>query len=139
MASCPISNERIDERVARTVGGFILFLGLGYLFVPSPLWLILLLGDFLARAFYRPASPLVRLARAVIAGRGSPRIVDAAPKIFAARIGLVMTLAAALCHGLGSLDTARAVIALMSLCAFFEGAFGYCVGCRLYTLWRHLF
>ncbi|WP_457597720.1 DUF4395 domain-containing protein [Hydrogenimonas sp.] len=132
MVSCPISSERIDERVARAVGWAVFLTASGYLVAPSPLWLVLLLVDFTARALYRPASPFVWLLRPLALRFGEPRIVDAAPKIFAAKIGWTMSLAALALHLEGGQDLARLVVGVMALCALLEGAMGYCVGCTLY-------
>ncbi|WP_456451934.1 DUF4395 family protein [Hydrogenimonas sp.] len=136
MASCPISNERVNERIARLVGGLVLLVALLYIARPSLLWLVLLLADFSARSFYRPASLFAQAARPLSERLGAPQIVDAAPKIFAARIGLGMSLAALGLHLVGSVEASRGVLGVMAFCAFFEAAFGYCVGCKFYTLWR---
>jgi hypothetical protein len=138
MRSCPISNERVNERVARLVGALVFAAALTYLWLPSPLWLVLLAADFTARSFYRPASPFAQLAKPLAERLGAPLVVDAAPKIFAARIGLAMSLAALALHMAGMVDAARTVLAVMALCAFMEAAFGYCVGCRFHTLWRRV-
>ena len=138
MASCPISNERVNERVARLVGALVFAAALAYLWHASPLWLLILGVDFTARSFYRPASPFAQLVKPLAERLGTPLIVDAAPKIFAARIGLAMSLAALASHLAGLEGAARGVVAVMALCAFMEAAFGYCVGCRFHTLWRRV-
>jgi len=135
MPSCPISTERVDERAARLVGLLVLFIVVLHFLFPSMVWLILLLVDFAARAFYRPASPFARLSRCAVERFGSPRIVDAAPKIFAAKIGLGLTAAALLCWLIGWETGGKLLLLIMGICAFFEAFFGYCVGCKFYTLW----
>ena len=136
MESCPISTERVNEKVARLVGGLVLLIALLYILRPTLFWLALLLADFTARSLYRPASLFAQAARPLAERLGTPRIVDAAPKIFAARIGLGMSLAALILHLAGGVEAARALLGVMAVCAFFEAAFGYYVGCRFYTLWR---
>jgi hypothetical protein len=138
MSSCPISNERINERVARIVGGLVFLFAACYLFHPAWPWLAVLILDFVARSFYRPYSLFANIARPIAVRLGKPLIVDAAPKIFAARIGLAMSLAAMVLHLAGHLPTAMAVTGVMLVCAFFEAAFGYCVGCKFYTLYRKI-
>jgi hypothetical protein len=127
--------ERVDERAARLVGLLVLLIIVLQLRFPSIIWLILLSVDFAARAFYRPASPFARLSRCAARRLGAPRIVDAAPKIFAARIGLILSAAALLCWLIGWGTGWQLLLATMGVCAFFEVFFGYCVGCRFYTLW----
>ncbi len=135
MPLCPISMERVDERAARLVGLLVLLIVILQFTIPSILWLILLLADFSARAFYRPASPFARLSRCAVERFGAPRIVDAAPKIFAARIGLILSVAALLCLLIGWETGWQLLLTIMGICAFFEAFFGYCVGCKFYTLW----
>ena len=139
MASCPISNERVNERVARIVGWLVFVVALLYIFMPHPAWLAVMLADFTARSFYRPASIFAQSAKPLAQRLGEPQIVDAAPKIFAARIGLGMTLAAIAAFIARQPELSRGILAVMALCAFMEGAFGYCVGCKFYGIYRKLF
>ena len=139
MLSCPISNERVNERVARLVGALVFVTTALYLIHPSFVWLLVLLADFTARSFYRPYSLFAHLAKPLAERMGAPRIVDAAPKIFAARIGLVMTLGALAANLAQQSELSRGILAVMTLCAFMEGAFGYCVGCKFYGIYRKLF
>ncbi len=138
MPTCPISIERVDERAARLVGFLVLLIVIFQFAFPSIYWLILLLVDFSARAFYRPASPFARLSRCIAERFGPPSIVDAAPKIFAARIGLGLTIAALLCWLIGWETGWQLLLVIMGICAFFEAFFGYCVGCKFYALWVRL-
>ncbi|WP_353662120.1 DUF4395 domain-containing protein [Hydrogenimonas sp. SS33] len=138
MSSCPISNERVNERVARIVGALVFVFALLTIFRPQPLWLILLLADFTARSFYRPWSPFARLARPLAERLGEPQVVDAAPKIFAARIGLGMTAAALLAYATHHIELLRVVMAVMALCALLEALWSYCVGCKMYTFYRRI-
>ena len=138
MASCPISNERVNERVARLVGALVFMVAGLYIAYPSILWLVLLLADFSARSFHRPLSLFANLAKPAAERLGEPVIVDAAPKIFAAKIGLAMTLAALAAHLAGMDGVAQGIIGIMLFCAFMEAAFGYCVGCKFYTVYRKI-
>ena len=139
MPSCPISNERVNERVARLVGALVFVTTALYLIHPSFVWLLVLLADFTARSFYRPYSLFAHLAKPLAERMGAPRIVDAAPKIFAARIGLVMTLGALAALFGGSPLLSQIIIGVMLFCAFMEAGFGYCVGCKFYGIYRKLF
>jgi len=127
--------ERVDERAARLVGLLVLLIVILHFTIPSILWLILLLADFSARSFYRPASPFARFSRCAVERFGAPRIVDAAPKIFAARIGLGLSVFALLFWLIGWHTGWELLLGIMGICAFFEAFFGYCVGCKFYTLW----
>ena len=135
-STCPISTERVDNNAARVSGGRVVLsmsLSLG-LWV---WWLPLLLGvDFLVKALGTPRfSPSCLFARWALQKLGvKPAPTDAAPKVFAARMGVVMSFVTG---GLMLADAplpARAFGLMLLGCAFLEGAFGYCVGCQIYTL-----
>jgi uncharacterized membrane protein len=138
MPSCPISNERVNERVARIVGLLVFLTAMLALWKPSSLWLALLSVDFAARSFYRPWSLFANLARPLALRWGAPQIVDAAPKIFAARIGLGLTLAAWFFAWIGIGSLSEILLGIMAICAFLEAFFGYCVGCSFYSLWKRI-
>ena len=138
MSQCPISTDRIDERVARIVGAIVaITVGL-YLRFPHWAWLLILTLDFLARSVRRKWSPYARLACLPVALMGPSTPVDAAPKQFAAKIGLLMSAAALLLHASGLILWAKGVMTIMLLCALPEALFGYCVGCKFYSLYRRL-
>lgn len=141
--SCPISGKRRDENVARIVAALVLLIAIairGLLAWPHPVLAVALTlalaADFAIRGFWTPKfSPLAVLGRAFISGfRIRPKHTDAAPKIFAARIGLLFTLTAVALILAGSVTAAQIVVIVLSLCALFEAAFSYCVGCQMYSL-----
>jgi hypothetical protein len=139
-ATCPISTERVDNNAARVSGGLV-FVTVGLALATWAPWLLLVLAvDFLIKALGRPRySPSCLLARWGLRRLGvKPAPTDAAPKVFAARMGTVMSfLTAALM--LADAPLAARVCALMLMgCAFLEGAFGYCLGCQIYTLLTRL-
>ncbi|PKP12098.1 MAG: DUF4395 domain-containing protein [Bacteroidetes bacterium HGW-Bacteroidetes-4] len=133
-AFCPISDNRINEKVARTNGvlTFLILLAFGY---SHQILLIVFLGiDFLFRA-----TPFVKYS---LIGMTSHTIVkylpidsqfiNAGPKIFAARVGLLFSFLIIL-SALFSFGTASLVIAaILGLFSFLEGVFGICVACIIY-------
>ena len=102
----------------------------------SPWPVLFLMLDFATRAFISPKlSPLATLSRVVwvpALNLKGPEIFYT-PKKFAARIGFVMTLLSAVLYFLGLSPAGGAVIAVLALFSFMEGAFRYCVGCKIYT------
>ncbi len=50
-----------------------------------------------------------------------------------------MTLAAIAAYSAHQIELSLGILAVMALCAFMEGAFGYCVGCKFYGIYRKLF
>lgn len=141
--ACPISGERRDNTTARVVGGLVLaaslaILAIGLLASPGIAAILagLLGGDFLLRAFFHPKySPLAALARGIVSGLKLQRqMVDAAQKIFAARIGVAFTISATVLFGAGNIAGGAAVLGALSLCASLEAFAGFCLGCWMYTL-----
>ncbi len=137
---CPIAGYKINEKNARVVGGLVVLLTLFGLWAPfgGASWIFLFLAqDFAFRAFSRPSwSVLGRLASRFLQSIGvTPRLVDAGPKRFAARIGLLFTLTLV---GLTSFDLRLAtdlVAGVLLVCAMLEASFGFCLGCEMWTLW----
>jgi hypothetical protein len=139
-SACPVVKETVDERVARLCALLALLpLGLS-LFFASPWPALLLAVDFGLRGFAaRRASPVARLAQAIVAMLGwEPRRVNAGPKAFAAKLGCGFSLAVGLALLFGESRLGVAVAVPFAACAILEGALGYCVGCRIYQLWQRL-
>ncbi|MDR0593403.1 MAG: DUF4395 domain-containing protein [Bifidobacteriaceae bacterium] len=139
--SCPISGTQRDNTTARIVAGltFLAAVAVGALawlggpLAPS-LISALLAADFALRAFAEPKySPLATLARGIGSAFDAPRRpVDAAPKVFAARIGLALAAVTAAVVWI-SPPTATALAAVLAVCALLESAFGFCLGCWVYA------
>lgn len=137
---CPVSFESVDERGARGVALVVLAAAV-VAATTSQQWIAAALAvDFFLRAFVTPrASPLalgVRLALRAL--RLRPKPTDAAPKRFAAGLGMVFS-AGAFGLWLAGLSAAAVVVAsVLAACATLEGVFGFCLGCFVYTLLRPL-
>lgn len=132
---CPISNEKVNERLTRLNAFFtILLVAAGFIF-NSVLFPLLLLVDFFIRAFansrYSPLSYASSGLADLLQLRKIP--IDKAPKIFAARMGFVMTLVIAVLFILGFYTASMVVAGILVFFATLEFAFGICVGCYIYT------
>ena len=132
---CPISDEKVNEQITRLnalIG--ILFVVAGFAF-HSVLFLVFLAADFYIRGFTRLRfSPIsytsLRLTNAFKLGNKS---IDKAPKIFAARLGFIMTMAITILS-LSGLKVATMVVAgVLIFFATLEFALAICVGCMIYT------
>ena len=138
--SCPVAGYKIDERAARAVAGFVVAATL--LAEACGPWTARGLFAFLAldfglRAFSLPRfSPLGRLASLILrALKVAPRSVDAGPKRFAARVGLLFSLSLLLTAGQAPRGLHLGIAGVLLLCAVLESAVGFCVGCALWTAW----
>lgn len=132
---CPISNEMVNERLVRLNAFFtILIVAAGFVF-NSVFFPLLLLADFFIRAFTNAKISPVSFASAGLARllHLSKKPIDKAPKIFAARLGFIMTLVIASLFLLQFYAAALAVAGILVFFATLEFAFGICVGCIIYT------
>jgi hypothetical protein len=132
---CPISNEMVNERLTRLNAFFtILIVAAGFVF-NSVIFPLVLLADFFIRAFTRSKLSPVSFASAGLAQllHLSKKPIDKAPKIFAARMGFIMTLAIAVLFLLQLYTASMIVAGILVFFATLEFAFGICVGCIIYT------
>lgn len=133
-AFCPISFKKIDEHVARLNGFFTVGLLVVFLITGSVLPVVFLVVDFLARGLEYPKwSLLAQLSKRILSVlQVKPKLVNAGPKLFAARVGLLFSVLVAI-SSIAGWDVAALVIALIfGICAFLEAAIGFCVACRIY-------
>ncbi len=138
-AACPISGELRDERAVRVVAGSVVLMATTAILAESAvaIWILFALAaDFAVRGLLSPEySPLAMIARGVVARLSSEaRLVDAAPKRFAARIGIAFSLAGGLLHVAGAPQAASAIVGVLVVCALLEALAGFCVGCKVYAL-----
>lgn len=132
---CPISGERVNERVVRATALLIAALSVAYL-ASGARWIPLVMAaDFGIRAFWRrERSVVARIAGAIVARLGLPPImIDFAPKVFAARIGFLFTVAITLVHG-GFPIGAHVLAGTLIVFALLEGLGNVCVGCLVYSM-----
>ena len=132
---CPVSPERVDEnRVRVTALGVIIMMG-AFFVTGNALFPAMLLVDFYIRAFTRlPYSPLSWLAHKFVLAMGTKEIlINKAPKIFAARVGLLFTIIITIASLLGFSLLAYIVASTLVLFAFLECGLNFCTGCWVYT------
>ena len=132
---CPVSKEIVDERVTRTTAFVTILLAASGFVLNSVLVFVFLLADFYIRAFTTlKISPVSYLgSRLVNTLDFDSKPVGKAPKIFAARLGFVMTLAITVLLLLNLNIAALFVGVILAICASLEFVFGICLGCIVYT------
>jgi hypothetical protein len=132
---CPINNKQTDEHVVRLNALLVVSLLLLVVIAPLLRWLIALVAaDFAIRGFRNPSySPLVQINKPLVEALGwQPRLINLAPKQFAARIGFVLSTLAAISFLAGWSAAGFGFASIVLFFAFLEGAFGFCVACLLY-------
>jgi hypothetical protein len=132
---CPISDERVNERVTRINALITILLVVAGLIFNSVLFFVFLLADFFIRAFTAlKFSPISYLSSSLANALNlTKKPIDKAPKIFAARLGFLMTLTITILS-LFNLPLASIVISgVLVFFALLEFTLGICVGCIIYT------
>ncbi|UFS62729.1 DUF4395 domain-containing protein [Sulfurimonas sp. HSL-3221] len=140
-AACPVALIKIDENLVR-LQAFLVVIAVAAFLWSGSFWLLaLLVYDFAIRVLGAPkGSPFFLTSRAVVKRLPvSAKPVDAGPKKFAAKIGLVFVITALLLAVGGYVEAATWLMTVMALFALLEAACGFCVGCKLYTLCLPLF
>jgi len=131
---CPVSFRKIDEKIARsnaiiTVIILIIF-GLSQnVFLVS----FLAIDFFLRTSKWYTYSPIAFVSKNLVNLLSmQSNLINAGPKIFAARIGLFFTLTIATLFFF-ELSVAGVIVAsVLLLFSFLEGVFGICVACIIY-------
>jgi hypothetical protein len=131
---CPISPLRVGETTARLTGLLAAALIGIYALTGAGAIMLALAIDYGIRAGTRwRHSPLSWLAARLVRMLRLPdRPIDKAPKLFAARVGLLFALASGL---LTLLDPPSALVVALALLGFalLESVLNICVGCLVYT------
>jgi hypothetical protein len=137
-AVCPITDKKINERVAR-INAFITVL-LVLSFILFKFWpaLIFLAIDFITRGFFDSRCSVICITSKWIVNRFSlgGKVMNAGPKIFAAQVGVVFSVVAITLFFAGFSLAGLVTASVLALFSFLETAFGYCVACKLYPFFR---
>lgn len=141
--SCPISGEQRDNTTVRVVAGSVVIVAAAALLVAllvSRQTAAIITGvlalDFIIRAFIRSKySLLATLARGIVSGLKLPRrMVDNAPKVFAARIGVLFSVVTTILFAANLIYAGIVVLSILLVCAILESVFSFCLGCWVYSL-----
>ena len=141
-ALCPVSDKRIDERVARINGIFTVLILTGSVLTESIFPLIFLAVDFLLRASdYSKFSLIGISSKNLVKYLGlNQNFINAGPKIFAARLGFVFTVLILIFIFLGAYSPALILAGVLGTFSFLEAAFGLCIACEIYPfIFRFLY
>ena len=131
---CPISFKQVNERAARINAALVVFSIIIFIFTPYK-WIIFVLAvDFFVRGFlnlsYSFYSALSKTILRVFKIR--PLMVDAGPKIFAAKIGFIFCCIIAVFYLFNFQRISLIISSILMLFAALEAIFRFCLACRLY-------
>ena len=133
--TCPVSQEKINENVARIVAFFVIIIISAGTYFKLPFLIAALAFDFYARAFTSGKySPLKYISRKISKYLTLPeKMVDAAPKKFAAGMGILFSVSIAGLLWLQYYSSSDLLAAVMLICAGLESFLSFCLGCIIYT------
>ena len=136
--SCPVSFIKIDANIVRINAFYILLLMSLYLITLNKFIILFLIADFSIRLFVNKSySPLYFLSsRTKELLHVKSKFEDNAPKTLATYFGflfLVLILLFDLLHVETLFYTTSTVLLA---CLFLELAFDYCLGCKIYYLYK---
>jgi hypothetical protein len=132
---CPVSTEKVDERVTRLNALLVILLVIAGFLFNTVIFPLFLTADFFIRGFTRfKFSPLSYLSSQMANTlQLDKKIIDKAPKIFAARIGFIFSLAISVLL-LFDLNTPALIMGgILVFFASLEMALAICMGCIMYT------
>ena len=137
--SCPLAFRQIDGTIARLNAFSVFTLLVLFVFVPNPLILLVVGADFMIRLYgskqYSPFFQFSKLLQKTF--KLSSVMVDAGAKRVAAHFGLFF-VAVTLGGNLAGLDLLMyTTVAIFIFCLSLELLFAYCIGCKVYFIYRH--
>lgn len=135
-AACPIVFKQMNDVVARIIAAMVVGIALTGLITHSILPALFLIVDFFFRGVMQKTSPLEYIAIVVQKTFNLGKDVNAGPKIFAAKLGLVAAVAISIFAYFEIWLMFTVASSILSSFAFLEAAFDYCVGCKAYPYWQ---
>ncbi|MFH1505242.1 MAG: DUF4395 domain-containing protein [Candidatus Omnitrophota bacterium] len=136
--ACPISNKTINGKAAR-INAIITAIFIACSLIPPYRWIIILLAiDFFIRGFLNNSYSLFTILSQKITNilKMKQNIINAGPKIFAAKIGFALSLIIPIFYALNLSLLAIIFSIIFMLCAILEALFAFCIGCKIYPLVR---
>ena len=133
-AICPISEKRINENIARSNALITVILLIVYGLTSNLAVIGFLFFDFLLRGLEFSKFSLIAILSKKVNQLFNiqPEMINAGPKIFAARIGVVFSGVTLIATVLGWQTTALIFAGIFGFCALLEGFFAFCVACEIY-------
>jgi hypothetical protein len=133
-ALCPISEKKVNERVARVNATFTVLLIAGFLITQNIVFIAFLAIDFFIRTADLAKYSLVAMSSKNIVKylQVKELMINAGPKIFAARIGLILCSLIIISYMLNVKIPALVIAGILGLFSFLEAALGLCVACEIY-------
>ena len=132
---CPISSERIPEHLPRITAFFVISIIIAYIITGFVPLIIFLSIDFFLRSFNLSRISIIHHLATFTstAFKLKSLSIDKAPKLFAARLGGIMSLLIIVLHFAGAPHGAITLSILLAGLSTLECVLGFCVGCYMYS------
>jgi len=131
---CPISFKQVNERAVQ-INAVLTVLSIILFFFTSYKWIVLVLTvDFFIRGFLNPSYSFYSAISKTILSilKIKPVMVNAGPKIFAAKIGFIFCCMTGIFYLLNFQKTSMIVGSIFVFFAALEAIFRFCMACRIY-------
>lgn len=131
---CPISDRKVNEKVTRMNAFFTFSFAILFLITGNYWFLSLLTFDYALRLLVEgKLNPFILINTFILNKMNSKKIlINAGPKIFAARIGLSLTVLSVIFYFSGLNVASMVTMGILATFSFLEFAFNLCVACKLY-------
>src|SRR3989339_2047953 len=141
-ALCPISDKKVNEHVARVNAIITVLLLLGFIVTHNIYAIVFLVIDFFLRSVGFSKYSLIAISSQNMVKwlHVKDHFINAAPKVLAARIGLILSGLIILSIMIPFSSVSLVIAGILGLFSFLEGAFGFCVACEIYPyMYRFLY
>lgn len=130
---CPIAFKQVNERVVQ-INAALAVLSILVFFTPCKWILWVVSVDFFIRGFLNPSYSLYGAMSKTILRlfKIKPLMVNAGPKIFAAKIGFIFCCMIAISYLFNFPGICLVISLIFIICAAFEAIFRFCIACRIY-------
>jgi hypothetical protein len=136
--SCPVDLKTVDKNLVRSNAFFVFAIIMIYILTKSPVYILIILTDFAIRIFpgvkYSPVSQIIKyfLKKANI----KAQLIDAWPKVFAAKIGLILALFITFLHFTNFQIPALIFAFIFLIASGLEAFFDFCLACAIYPYYK---
>ncbi|KPL14872.1 MAG: hypothetical protein AMS23_05520 [Bacteroides sp. SM1_62] len=131
---CPVNERQINENVTRLNALVTFIVVTVFIFTPYKWILFFLPLDFALRAWFQGRfSPIGRMNNYLVRSLNlGESLINEGPKLFAARIGLILSAGAVISFFAGLTVIAYVLGGFLVFFSFLEAVFGFCMACKIY-------
>ena len=131
---CPISFEQVNERAVQINATLAVCTIIFFFFSPYKLIILILVIDFFIRGFLNTSYSFYSAISKTILRifKIKPIMVNAGPKIFAAKIGFIFCCIIAVSYFLNFHKTSLIIGSIFVFFAALEAIFRFCLACKVY-------